>query len=106
MNSIILKNEMRCVTDPASPGFLAIMVDLKCPRRPVLKAWSLGWCYWEVVEPFRDGRGIRTLGGVHLKRIMGLPFLFPFCSRHEVNGFILPSTMLCCLAQSKETNSS
>jgi hypothetical protein len=31
-------------------------VDLKCsPQAHVLKAWSPGWCYWEVVETLGGG---------------------------------------------------
>jgi hypothetical protein len=30
--------------------------DLKCtPKAHVLMTWSIVWCYWEVVEPFRGG---------------------------------------------------
>jgi hypothetical protein len=61
-------------------------LDLKCSLRAhVLEAWSLGWRYWEVVEPLGLGPSRRCSGpgDVSLKGTIGpqplpLPLFFTF----------------------------
>jgi hypothetical protein len=46
--------------------------NLECPQKShVLKAWSPGWHYWEVVEPLRGGALWEVFNSVPEKGIVG-----------------------------------
>jgi hypothetical protein len=78
--------------------------DFECPPQAyVLKAWSVEWWPWEVVEPL-GGRALwkalRSLGACLQRRLWGLHFfLFLYCFLCMRWSFALvhAPTMMCCL---------
>jgi hypothetical protein len=75
------------------------------PKVHIVKTWSWGRRYWEVVEHFRGGPIRTSLGiGAFLHRglcdLHPFTFLFYFLA-HKVSGFPLPCTsaMMCYFCQ-------